>query len=1282
MDSEPKIHPLTDDALDRALQAAFSDGPSAAVPSAGSVLLGLRTRRGSSAAIRLREPPSSAPATSTLPSTPPADAEVLGRYSVLGEIARGGLGVILRGQDVDLGRDVALKVLHDKHADDPDMVRRLVEEAQIGGQLQHPGIVPVYEVGVRNERQPFFAMKLVSGETLAKLLKARTTPETDRRRFLAIFGQICQTVAYAHARGVIHRDLKPSNVMVGAFGEVQVVDWGLAKVVGTSEEPGRTQVGGGTGSSAGTVVGTWAYMPPEQARGEVHRVDARADVFALGSLLCEILTGEPAYANTSKEELREHARRGDLDDARRRLAASGADLELIALADRCLAVEPAARPEDASVVANAVEAHLAEIERRTRAAELGASEARAKTAEYRARAVAFGAALLLLLSAVGAYGWYDHQRRERIARTTQGVVDALDRAITSSSDARASTPADLLKWREAEAAVDEARALAATSGIDPSAAERLARVSREVTSAATEARASAAQSAKDARMARRIDEIRGIYDCADTTPERDRKYEEAFLAYGIDVFAGDADEVAKTIRGAAIATTLVDGLTDWISVLANRPDAGSEANLKSRAQLDRVVCAADLDTFRNRVRAAVNGRDAAELSALLKAPEVETASSMTLKLLATSALQLLHDVNLADQLHKTAVVRDPGSLDAHQAYFSFLNSYLPQRIADINRECEAALAVDPTNGHMWGHLCLNLLFQLHDPKAALVAACEAVKHNPESGKAYRNKGLVLRELGRKSEADAAFKEALARGPEKDGNWLEYGMTLREAGELERSRAALQRAVDESPGSIAALTQLENTCEEIGDIDAAVDCYRRVLKSNPDHVLVRRWLGDLLTNHGDPKGGAEEYRRMLAIEGPTRVGYNRLSLALKKMGDLDGAIVAVRQASSLDPNDEVARCNEVSFLSLAGRNAEALERIDAYLVIAPDSKQGRRLRGHILLRLDRSAEALELLEQAERDFPADVTVRNDLGSCLDVLGRLDEAMRELRAAVVLDPHDSEVHIAIAHVLQSQGDLDESGVEVREAARLGPGNWEAWGNLGNFLLGTLDLAGAIECYRHELELAPNRGYEALLGKALRLAGRPREALPLLEVDDPPNFLPQIPRERRDKLIAECRRMIELEAHLDDRDAPTDCSAEDFNLLARLHSARGESAAALRCYRAAFDRKPEPAMDDDDFPRYWAATAAVGAGELELGAEHLNLELNRLRNLREDNDTRRLRRTILDYWKRDPALSTVRDADELEKLPPEIQEKFRGLWRDVDALQQEIESGTRAPSSPTNK
>src|SRR6185436_16979646 len=147
------------------------------------------------------------------------------------EIARGGMGAVHRAADTALGREVAVKVLLDKYAPGSGTARRFHDEARITGQLQHPNIPAVHDLGTLPDGRPFLAMKLIKGDTLEELLKARPDPATHRGRFVAVFEQVCQAMAYAHAHDVIHRDLKPANVMVGAFGEVQVMDWGLAKVL-------------------------------------------------------------------------------------------------------------------------------------------------------------------------------------------------------------------------------------------------------------------------------------------------------------------------------------------------------------------------------------------------------------------------------------------------------------------------------------------------------------------------------------------------------------------------------------------------------------------------------------------------------------------------------------------------------------------------------------------------------------------------------------------------------------------------------------------------------------------------------------------------------------------------------------------------------------------------------------------------------------------------------------------------------------------------------------------
>lgn len=217
---------------------------------------------------------------------------------VLGEVGRGAMGEVLLARDERLHRTVALKRLDPRFLDDPSMVRRFVVEAQLTAQLDHPGIVPVHTMETPEGEVPNYAMKLVRGVTLkawlaeARERAARREAQPPRQSLasrLELFCQMCEPIAYAHARGVLHRDLKPDNVMVGPFGEVFVMDWGVARLLGGSEASrAEGLVGGGT--EVGDAVGTPSYMSPEQARGENDALDGRSDQFTLGLLLFEMVT--------------------------------------------------------------------------------------------------------------------------------------------------------------------------------------------------------------------------------------------------------------------------------------------------------------------------------------------------------------------------------------------------------------------------------------------------------------------------------------------------------------------------------------------------------------------------------------------------------------------------------------------------------------------------------------------------------------------------------------------------------------------------------------------------------------------------------------------------------------------------------------------------------------------------------------------------------------------------------------------------------------------------------
>jgi WD40 repeat protein/serine/threonine protein kinase len=295
-------------------------------------------------------------------------------YQVVDTLGEGGMGLVLRVYEPRLNRHLAVKVLSGQHQTHADAVRRFVEEARIVGQLQHPGIAPIHELGKLPDGRPYFTMKLISGSTLADLLKRRAAPAMELPRFLAIFEQICQTLAYAHSRGIIHRDLKPSNVMVGAFGEVQLMDWGLGKVLHDEKSDSQSLttdaipavwVADEYNTQPGTIMGTWAYMPPEQARGESSRIGRPSDVFGLGAILCEILTSQPPFSGKTGEMIAD-VRTGCLQPAFERLDKSNLDAELVQLCKQCLSPQAQHRPKDAGEVAAAVRAYMDGIQARLR----------------------------------------------------------------------------------------------------------------------------------------------------------------------------------------------------------------------------------------------------------------------------------------------------------------------------------------------------------------------------------------------------------------------------------------------------------------------------------------------------------------------------------------------------------------------------------------------------------------------------------------------------------------------------------------------------------------------------------------------------------------------------------------------------------------------------------------------------------------------------------------------------------------------------------------------------
>ncbi len=808
-----------------------------------------------------------------------------GRTQLGAEIARGGMGAVLRGRDPDLNREVAVKVLLEAHRDRPECARRFLEEAQIGGQLQHPGTVPVYELGQLDDGRPFFTMKLVKGHTLAKLLARRATPQEELPRFLSIFEQVCQTLAYAHARGVIHRDLKPANIMVGHFGEVQVMDWGMAKVLGRVETVSdigpalptlqedstviqtlRTE-SNTEPSRAGTMMGTPAFIPPEQAKGEIDLIDERADVFGLGAILCVILTGQPPYTG-SLYEVMEKAGQGEVADAYARLEECGADAELIELCKQCLAAERDQRPREAGAVATRLAEYQAGVQQRLRRAELESATARARAVEERKRhqlTAALALAVLGIVLVVAGSGiWLERKnaelKRQAVARKAEEAkrLEDIDAALNKVDGLQQNA-----SWDAAQAVLEAAQARLDETG-PPELRQRLE---------ATRARLD---------LVRRLDAIRlerAAYNEAEFRfDERQAagEYARAFQEAGLGTVGQEEASVASRIRQSAIRTQLIAALDDW-ALVADGP--------AQRAWVLEVARLADEENWRNRFRDPAVWQDKAALIRLTQQTLADEAkvAVLTPQLLNTVAKELPRENALA--LLKAGQQRNPTDF--------WLNLLLGTRLLDVRKAGEAV-------GYLQAALAIR----------------------PQIPVVYLNLGKALANAGRQEEALAHYHTALRLDSRFALAHYNLGTLLHDKGQLDDAMREYRTAIDLNPRISGAYVNLGNALRDSKRAAEAVFYYRQASLLKPRNVLTYNGLGLAL---GDLDRGNEAIQAFCTAihfnQAPTfTLAERNLGTLLHEMGRLEESVASFQRALARNPKDAAS-------LAYLGRTLLALERFD-------------------------------------------------------------------------------------------------------------------------------------------------------------------------------------------------------------------------------------------------------------------------------------------------------------------------------------------------------------------
>ncbi|MCA8922597.1 MAG: serine/threonine protein kinase, partial [Planctomycetes bacterium] len=348
----PRLRDLGQSSAGGPLAGAAEVAPTVALPSGSG-----RVAEAASAELRERAAQAYQLARAEDPRFAPHAQVVL---QTLHELGRGGMGVVHRVRDARLGREAALKLLTSERAQ-PELIARFLREAELTASLDHPAIPPIYEAGTLANGQPFLLMKVIEGQPFSEVLRAAGERPRGRelRELLEVVVKVGEAVAHAHGRGVLHRDLKPANVMVGALGEVMVVDWGLARRVDEPDAPeaadGAAPVSDGL-TQVGAVLGTPGYLPPEQADGA--RVDARADVFALGAILTEVLTGAPPVTGATVTNKLAATLQGKIAAPRDRRRDVPPALD--AIARRALAGDPSERTQTAAAFVDDLRAFLAD----------------------------------------------------------------------------------------------------------------------------------------------------------------------------------------------------------------------------------------------------------------------------------------------------------------------------------------------------------------------------------------------------------------------------------------------------------------------------------------------------------------------------------------------------------------------------------------------------------------------------------------------------------------------------------------------------------------------------------------------------------------------------------------------------------------------------------------------------------------------------------------------------------------------------------------------------------
>jgi eukaryotic-like serine/threonine-protein kinase len=983
---------------------------------------------------------------------------MIGPYKLLQQIGEGGMGTVYMAEQTQpVQRRVALKVIK-AGLDSKQVIARFEAERQALAVMDHVNIARVFDAGATEAGRPYFVMELVHGVPITKYCDDNHLTPRER---LELFVPVCQAIQHAHQKGIIHRDIKPSNVMITLYDGKpvpKVIDFGVAKAT-EQKLTERTLF-----TQYGAMVGTLEYMSPEQAEMSGLGVDTRSDIYSLGVLLYELLTGntplthkrmkDGVYAEIlrmiKEEEPPKPSTR--LSDSGEALASISAQRhtepakltklmrgELDWIVMKTLEKDRNRRYETANGFAADVQRYLADEP--VQACPASASYRLRKFVRRNKRVLATAALFgVLMLAAVGTMtailGWAARDRealRHDVARDQETRQQALAQEITRALDETAASY-KRGKWPEAMAAVKRAGAFVASGSPDEVLAQRVRQWRADL---------DLVSRLEDIRMERAADAVEDSFDWKGT----DAAYAKVFQAYGLDVEAVDTAESAKRIVASGVKENLVAALDDWILT----KQVGS---LPGVEPLRVILGRADLDPWRNRVREALVSRDTQTLKKLSLDKEVLALPPTTVHLLGV-VLAETGQVPLAVEVLRQAQDRYPGDFWINHdlgVYSYFLN---PPQAGRAVAYLRAAVALRPESARVFVSLGLGLWKQ-REPVEAEAAFRKALHFKPDYPRAHLNLGVVLREQGKLDEGETEYREAVRLKPDYHQAHINLGVALSKQGKLDEAIACYRKAIEVDPNYAGAHYNLGLALRDQKKLDEAIVAFRKAIELDPTYVDAHNWLGALLCNDLQEYDKAIAcFRKAIELDPKSALGYLNLGIALRAQRKLDDAIAAYRKAIEIDPKSADAHYNL----------------------------------GNALREQKRLPEAIAAYHKAIELEPTYVDAHNWLGAILcDELQDYDKAIACFRKAIELNPKHAYAYGNLGKALRRQGKLDEAIAAYRKAIEIDPKSADAYTNLGALLCDDLkDYDKAIECFRTAIKLDPKhaRAYRCL-GVALTQKG----------------------------------------------------------------------------------------------------------------------------------------------------------------------------------------------------